>query len=756
MSAERPDQMTRDESMQVCIQTNQELSEYKGLIGEANNCEMEGWLTDTIEPKDEGSFIGYIKRLFPNIDTHGIDFFIRDSEEGELTRIKSDFPLEPGSMVSYRIEKGKKPEIRVTKPSNGEGEIIEKSIQPQENPLLIKQKVIPNPVAKPIIPSVEQKRSLESKQPKEFMVNRTQTLAEFLSEKGVDPKLDVFEMSRSGHADFMIKPLDKITLKPGAKLFLKIKVNGDKQLMIDFNHKKLTAPVPLIKLDDSNKKRRVETTLSPNTYIVKEGNNLYDIVRNELGLNMHPDNLTKKIREKSLNGETKTTYTTRDYSNIEIGDSVSLENGELIIERTSIRKFDYLSTHAEETLESIMRDVFRMNFSAEEFDAISKILLIEGEDAKKQKRPFDGLKPWDTVTLKYVNKKWQYIIDRFYETSETSENLPINGSVSEEKIPDLKSESKNTPSASLEEIAKPIAIAKKEPTSEVLGGRKDPLESTYSYAEGLITGLPSGQKKRFLDLLESRLESLDRTQYDTIGELDAACTKIRVTLGREIFQTLTAKEFESFHRNAGGSNRLVGKKLVRILGKNMGEVTALGHNPITIKEGIELKYGANIKSAAIENGLSYDFLRSIIQQESKGDLFAISKSGALSLGQHLKGVWMRDLSYEGGLFPYEKSINPVDPVSNINRTASYLNKILKYLEPHFKNTGVKDMETKLLAASSAYNGGPNRIRLLVKAYGSDYLSRLKKRDNKDAIDPGYAKKVIKIMNLSNQNLLAQK
>ncbi len=460
-------------------------------------------------------------------------------------------------------------------------------------------------------------------------------------------------------------------------------------------------------------------------YEVKRGDTLFRIALEKLRL---PNSLiyySKIIKTNFPDGEIVYEQTMPDFKEIEVGDKIYMEDGVIMIERSPIKKYKYVIKENNEDIYNITNDELNLGFPVNRYVLAERIFFKEEKINGVLNRQLSDsypLEKGDILTVKCVNGVWQYLMERPLKTIKTDDIA----------IPILSDQKKTKPQKfqKSQEQEKPFKKIEK----------KKPLEVTKYYAKRLSEGLPESKQTEFLTELTRRLNEFNQSEeFKTLNldKLDAKYTEIRIEWGRKFFSKLSGSDFEIFYKNKGLGPKAFGTLMGNILGKELSVVTpdikdikGKYANDREIRRFIDGKYESLIKKHTSNDTL----FKAIIKRETKGDSYAVSKTGAMGVMQLMPILFL-----SSDEFP--------TPINPFNKIAAIRRGIIAYQHMEQRNRQVISKVSKSLYAKidplflglHSYNGGEGYVRRLIlgnknkKSYGVNYASKLRKETRNYAI-----------------------
>jgi hypothetical protein len=197
---------------------------------------------------------------------------------------------------------------------------------------------------------------------------------------------------------------------------------------------------------------------------------------------------------------------------------------------------------------------------------------------------------------------------------------------------------------------------------------------------------------------------------------DRLLTILRAYITFNYYKDLSHDEFDERFKKLGrkiGRGYWTHQKLTRLLGLHvMGRIES--------NRAFRKTYAKAIARAAEQNpAIPRKWIEEIIWIETRGDPMTISRAGAYGLMQLMPLVYIgigRDKAQQIPL-AFERTINPFNPDTNIERGAEFLDKLQRLLKPYMRGYG---LATRKKIIFHAYNGGVSRVISLLKKYGLGY------------------------------------
>lgn len=213
------------------------------------------------------------------------------------------------------------------------------------------------------------------------------------------------------------------------------------------------------------------------------------------------------------------------------------------------------------------------------------------------------------------------------------------------------------------------------PFQNVVGRTLLVAKGKWNKAASLISRTTGDRS--YLDRLKVRLSQLkDESVKKGLSEkdFDVLCTEERVRLTREMYQLMSANEFNLRRKKYNGrriSLALGWKNEAVKAKKNPAFLSAKLLRPLSVTEKKTKRtlksYAEVITFSARKEGVDRDLMCKIISQESGGDPFAVSPTYCFGIAQFYSG------NYNGSFgFP---PINPFNPAEALPRMANLLKRL---------------------------------------------------------------------------------
>ena len=230
----------------------------------------------------------------------------------------------------------------------------------------------------------------------------------------------------------------------------------------------------------------------------------------------------------------------------------------------------------------------------------------------------------------------------------------------------------------------------------------------------------AAELERLIDKVTRDLLARDDSLVISPRTFGRLLTILRGYISFNYYKDLSHDEFDRRFRQLGrdvGRGAWAHQTLTRLLGLHvMGRI----ERNRTFRKTYE---AAITKAAKRHPDVPRKWIEEIIWIETRGDPMTISRAGAYGLMQLMPLVYIGMGSDKARKLPlsFERTINPFNADTNIERGAAFLSKLQHCLKPYMQDY-TREQQKQIIF--HAYNSGVSRVIALLKKHGLDYVQYL--------------------------------